>query len=127
MWKHIEINQNLLKAETAKSTLIKMPHSSEYDGYVFWHPSKLVRDGRGGSTVSISYTGEFIFRLKKYGNGKYNSHEIISEKEIGAQEFEEVFARISPCGYEPEEPEIYTPTALLPENATADESLIDNE
>ena len=91
MWKNIDINKQNIKFETEKSILISMPHSSEYDGFSFWHPSKLVRSGRNSSSVSIGYTEDFNFRLIKYGKGKYNSHEIIDEDIICSADFEEAF------------------------------------
>ena len=82
MWNNIEINDSLVKARTAKSVLIAFPRKSQLHGYSFWHPAKLVRTGRIVNTVSIGYSGEFVFRLKKYGNGKYNKREVVSEMEI---------------------------------------------
>ena len=126
MWKNIEINDSLVKARTAKSVLIAFPRKSQLHGYSFWHPAKLVRTGRIVNTVSIGYSGEFVFRIKKYGNGKYNKREVISEMEIGIDEFEQAFAGINSNDVEPDDtPEIHIPEPLEPENAVADESLID--
>ena len=91
MWRSIQINRQNVKEETSKAVLIACPHKSEYDGYCFWHPSKLVRAGRHSNAVSISYTEDFTFRLKKYGQGKYNSHEVIDEIPIGYDELEKIF------------------------------------
>lgn len=90
-WKNINISKNNVKAETTKAVLINMPHNSDYDGYSFWHPTKLVREGRNRNSVSIGYTDDFKFRLKKYGKGKWNSHDVIDECEISAEYFEEAF------------------------------------
>lgn len=87
MWKNININKQNIKAETSKSILIAMPHKSDYDGYQFWHPSKLVREGRNSNSVSIGYTEDFTFRLKKYGK----DNKILDEDEISASDFEEAF------------------------------------
>lgn len=91
MWKNININKNNIKAETERSYLIAMPHNSDYDGYSFWHPSKLVREGRHSNAVSIGYTDDFKFRLIKNGKGKWNKYDIIDEKTIDAEDFEEAF------------------------------------
>ena len=91
MWKNININKQNIKADTYKAVLISMPKNSDYDGFSFWHPSKLVRDGRNSYAVSVGYTDDFKFKLVKYGKGKYNSRDIIAEIEIDAEEFEEAF------------------------------------
>ena len=95
MWKNININKQNVKADSGKAVLIAMPHSSEYDGFSFWHPSKLVREGRNSYALSIGYTDDFKFRLVKYGKGKWNSRDIIEETEIGVEEFEEAFGVIN--------------------------------
>lgn len=91
MWKNININKQNIKADIGRAVLIAMPHSSGYDGYCFWHPSKLVREGRHSSAVSIGYNDDFRFRLIKYGKGKWNKQKIIDEQEINAEAFEEEF------------------------------------
>ena len=85
-WLKCSLNVQNIAAETEKAVLIKMPHKSVYDGYVFWHPSKLVRSAGGkGYFYSFSFTKEFEFKLKKYGKGKYNSHDVIEEKTVSAE------------------------------------------
>lgn len=91
MWKNININIQNIVVETEKAILIKMPNNSEYKGYSFWHPSKLVRNGRHSYSVSIGYTNDFRFKLKKYGKGKWNSKDIIDEIEIDSEDFERSF------------------------------------
>lgn len=93
-WKNININKSNIEAETSRAVLIKMPHSSDYDGYKFWHPAKLVRRGRHSGAVSIGYTDGFTFKLFKNGNGKYNKFDVLDETEIGAEEFEDAFGVI---------------------------------
>lgn len=95
MWKNININKQNIKAETEKAILINMPHNSNYDGYSFWHPRKLVRDGKHSYAISLGYTEEFEFKLVKYGKGKYNSKEIIDQTVIDYEEFEEAFGVMS--------------------------------
>lgn len=87
MWRSFNINKQNIKAETEKSVLIACPHNSDYDGYCFWHPAKLVRDGRNSNAVSISYTEDFDFYLKKYNK----KHEVIDECRLGYDELEIVF------------------------------------
>lgn len=97
MWKNIEINLQNIEAETEKAVLIKMPNNSNYAGYKFWHPSKLVRYGSNSYARSIGYTDKFTFKLKKYGNGKWNKTKVIDEKEISVEEFEEAFNCMKSC------------------------------
>ena len=87
-WKNLPINIQNIKAETEKSVLIQVPHNSKYNGYSFWHPRKLVRNGSHSYEKTIGYTDEFTFHLKKYGQGKWNKNEVLSEIEITAEQFE---------------------------------------
>ena len=124
MWKNIIINRNLIKAATDRAVLIAMPHNSDYDGYSFWHPSKLVREYN--NTVSIGYTYEFVFLLKKYGKGIYNRWNVLDEIPLSGEDMGSVFADLNGNFIPPDdEPLIYTPEHRNPENSTADESLID--
>lgn len=97
MWKNIEINLQNIETNTGKATLIKMPNNSDYAGYKFWHPSKLVRYGSNSYARSIGYTDNFTFKLFKNGKGKYNKFDIIDEVEIDAEEFEEAFGCMKEC------------------------------
>lgn len=97
MWKNIEINIQNIETDTGKSVLIKMPNKSKYAGYKLWHPSKLVRKGSNSYAVSVGYTNEFTFKLKKFGNGKYNKFDVIDEIEISAEEFEKQFECMEDC------------------------------
>ena len=97
MWKNIEINKQNIETDTVKSTLIKMPNNSDYAGYKFWHPSKLIRHGSNSYARSIGYTDEFTFKLFKNGNGKYNKFDVIDEIEISADEFENAFECMEGC------------------------------
>lgn len=91
MWQNININIQNVETETAKSVLIKMPNNSQYKGFKFWHPAKLVRKGRNSYAISISFTDDFTFKLVKYGNGKYNKYDVIDQIEIDAQKLKEAF------------------------------------
>lgn len=91
MWKNVNANVNQIKTETEKAVLINCPHNSKYDGYSYWHSSKLVREGIHSASISIGYTDEFKFKLVKYGKGKWNSRDIIDEIEISVEEFEKMY------------------------------------
>lgn len=128
-WKNIDINTNLIKAETARSVLIAMPHSSDYDGWCFWHPAKLVREGRNSAAASIGYTDDFKFRLKKYGRGKWNSREVVGEMDVPASEIEAAFGIVDENIRAPEEKnpyETHKPAELEPEEAEVAEELKDD-
>ena len=96
-WKNIQINVQNVETETGKATLIKMPNKSNYAGYKFWHPSKLIRNGRNSYALSVSYNDTFKFKLFKNGKGKYNSFDKIDEIEISVEEFEEAFGCMEDC------------------------------
>lgn len=126
MWKTLNINKNNIITETGRAVLIACPHASDYNGYCFWHPSKLVRSGRHSAAVSISYTEDFTFRLKKYGKGKYNSREVLDEVQLGYDEIEEIFGVIDDGIYPPAEPLIHTPDPIEPEHSEVDPDLRDD-
>ena len=130
MWKTININRQNIKTETGKAVLIACPHASDYNGYCYWHPSKRVREGRHKGAVSISYTEEFTFRLKKYGKGRYNSHEVIDEIQLGYDELEEVFGVMNDNISAPQfknDYETHKPESVEAVKTEADSSLIDDE
>ena len=123
MWKNININANLIEAKSPKNVKIKMPKNSAFAGYSFWHPAKLVRNSKHSAAVSLGYTDNFEFRLKQYGNGRYNSWEIIHEKTISAKEFESIFNKIdanicerednAKSYYYEEEPELFVVNKVI--------------
>jgi hypothetical protein len=82
MWYKIKISANNIETSTDKAVLIKMKHNSNYDSFVFWHPAKLVREE--GKMYTFSFNDDFKFNLKKYGQGKWNSREVVREDNIGA-------------------------------------------
>lgn len=111
MWKTSEFNRQNIKKETDRAVLINCPHSSDYDGYSFWFPASLVREGSHSYAVTISYTDEFVFKLKKYGKGKYNRYDVIDEVELTSDDIADVFSgvicekkQVSP--YETHKPEL---------------------
>lgn len=130
MWKSININKQNINAETDKAVLIACPHNSEYDGFYFWHPAKLVREGRHSNAIEIRYTEDFTFYLKKYGKGKYNCREVLDEIQLGYDELEEVFGIMDENISSPKfvsDYETHKPEAVEAVKTEADTSLIDNE
>lgn len=92
MWQRIFFNTQSIQRETESAVLIKMPNNSEYIGYSFWHPRKLVREQGGkGYHLSFSFTDEFVFTLKKYGAGRYNFKDVIREIEITTEQMKDAF------------------------------------
>ena len=99
MWHKVYFNSQNIEHDTAKAVLIKMPNKSEYAGYKFWHPTKLVREEGGkGYHMSFSFTEEFEFTLRKYGQNR----QVTAEKIIGWDEMLEAFEQVNEqiCGHE---------------------------
>lgn len=46
IWKSIQINKQNVSRLSSYSSLIQMPHNSDFDGYSFWHTNKLIREGK---------------------------------------------------------------------------------
>ena len=64
----INFNALSIEHETAKSVLIKMPNNSEWQGYTFWHPSKMRKDVKvevKGISRLFSYTDNWEFTIFK--------------------------------------------------------------
>lgn len=125
MWRKISVNDNNIKAETEKAVLIACPHNSDFDGYGFWHPQKLVRQRKKSSVREISYTEDFTFRLKKYGKGKHNSREVLSEVDVSCEEIEDIFGATNENLQIANPYETHKPEELVAVKAEADESLVD--
>lgn len=81
MWKSININKQNIKCETAKAILIKLPNSSDYKGYCFWHPLKLIKEGKHRNAIGLVYNDGFSFKIFK--DEKYEI--------IDVEEFEAIF------------------------------------
>ena len=99
MWHKVYFNSQNIEHDTAKAVLIKMPNKSEYAGYKFWHPTKLVREEGGkGYHMSFSFTEEFQFTIRKYGKNR----QVTAEKIIGWDEMLEAFEQVNEqiCGHE---------------------------
>ena len=90
-WFKNRFHKNQIKHETDKAVLIAMPKNSAYNGYEFWHPSKVVKDDEKNNAIAtFSYTDEWVFKLfkQKLVNKKW---EKVSEIELTADEMREVY------------------------------------
>ena len=120
IWRGFAINNNLIKVSTAKAVLINLPSGSQYKGYSFWHPRKLVK---AGSMSMVLYTDDFVFRLKKYGQGRFNQREILHEIELSASDMVEAFSMIHTP--DAEIPLMHKPEQLQPIECNPLEELLD--
>ena len=114
-WRSFTISTNNIEVSTAKAVLIKMPHKSDYDGFVFWHPAKLVRQGEHPYAKRISYTDDFEFRLFKKGSGRFNYNQKGAEKIISAAEMRKATEAMEitiPDPYELHTPELIEPVEV---------------
>ena len=90
-WKKVNICENQIETRTAKAVLVKMPRSSEYKGFMFWLPRKLVKESEYMRGYELLYTDSFTFDLFKSGKGKTNKYEKIAQERIDVEEFENAF------------------------------------
>lgn len=111
-WLKIEINQNQIRGESASSFLIKMPSGSRHEGCVFWHPKKCVF--RKELTYIISFSESWKFSVKKYGKGKHNRNEIISEYALDAGAMLRAFENQTVID-SPKEPDKITVERIIPD------------
>lgn len=85
---NININCNQIKYSTGRAYLIAMPHKSDYDGFTFWFPEKLVDEGRHGEALRLCIPVDFNFKLKRTSNKTYK---VLAETELDAYELVEQF------------------------------------
>lgn len=127
MWKTLDLPPELVAVCTDKSIKIDMPQNSRYKGYNCWISRKLVH-------INVQYVGNdkflfyevvykdnFMFRLKKYGKGRYNKYDVVDEKEIDAETFCTVIEENAPP------PLIHKPQKLTPVKTYAIPELIDDD
>lgn len=82
-WHSLIIQRENVVREGKKDILIRIPEG-RYQGKVFWHLKKLVREGEQANTVSIAFTDEFKFHLRSYKDENYDvcdSDEIVVSAE----------------------------------------------
>lgn len=128
MWNSIEINIQNIKLITERAVLINCPHNSEYNGYSFWHPRSLIRDGKHSYARSLSYSDDFKFILIKLGKGKFNKNDVLSKLEISVGDFENMFGVMSDNICSRKEVEIFEthkPQIIEPIKQTIHEDLLD--
>ena len=122
IWKRLNIHKSLIKRETMKAVLIAMPHSSDYDGYSFWHPQKCVFSGPHKGAITISFTDSFEFRLMD----KEGYEETLSAEEM-IDQLEEMSNSITPRRRSRKQKlmETHVPAPLTPSKTEAIEELRD--
>ena len=92
-WQSVTIRSNQIKYNTGRAILVKCPNGSEYAGYCFFHPAKLIRRNyRNQSEYSLSFTDNFEFHLEKKGQGRYNFKDVIAEATLSASELKKLYA-----------------------------------
>lgn len=92
VWRKIAVNLQNIAYSTGRAELIKMPHSSKFDGYSVWVSNKLLREGRHSYEYLMSVKSDMEFQLKKYS--KSWSHDKVNgvpTKTITAEELAEAF------------------------------------
>lgn len=123
VWHSVLFDDELIVYQNGKSTLIKMPKHSDYGGFKFWVSNKLVEDMRDGRH-SLLYTDDFEFKLKKYGNGRFNKFDVVEEVTIGAEEMEYNISWLTNSLFSPM---LHVPDKIEPEPVEIIKELLDDE
>lgn len=87
---NININRNQIKTSTSRAYLIAMPHKSDYDGFTFWFPEKLVDEGRHDEAIRLCIPVSFNFTLRRTSPKTYK---VLAEAELNAYQLAEQFKR----------------------------------
>lgn len=85
---NININRNQIKTSTGRAYLIAMPHNSDYDGFTFWFPEKLVDEGRHDEALRLVVPVSFNFTLKRISD---KTRAVLDEAELDAYQLVEQF------------------------------------
>lgn len=62
-WLKTEINKNQIQRETARALFINCSHNSKYDGWGFWLPKSLLREGSHSASLTILLPNDFKIEL----------------------------------------------------------------
>lgn len=89
-WKRIPVNVQNIQNETEKAVLIAMPHSSKYDGFNFWFPKKLVREGSNSYEVVLSVLDDMDITIRRQSEKTWA---VLAKTVIGADELIEAFGQ----------------------------------
>ena len=85
---NININRNQVKRSTGRALLIAMPHNSDYDGFTFWFPEKLVDEGRHDEAIRLCIPVSFEFKLRRTSPKTFK---VLAEEELNAYQLVEQF------------------------------------
>lgn len=86
-------NSNLIKWETEKAYLLKLPKSQ----YKLWISKRFARVLPNEYQIKIRIPNNFKTKIFKNGEGRYNKYYIVSEKEIDAEELLKYFGMDFNC------------------------------
>lgn len=89
-WFKFPVNIQNIKHETEKAVLIAMPHNSDYDGFEFWYPKKLVRNGSNSYEVFVSISDTFRVTLKRVSEKTFK---VLDERIVGYEELLDAFGK----------------------------------
>ena len=79
MWQKVTMQSNLVKGETERAFLVKLPKSE----FMFWYPKKLTSfKGKNDYLMVLTMKEDMELNIFKNGNGMYNKYEKIAEKTI---------------------------------------------
>lgn len=133
MWHKFALNSQNVVRETAKAVLIALPHKSNFDGFEFWYPKKLVRQGSHSYQLIASIPDDMQITARRTSPKTYK---VLDEKELTPADVIEAFGGETQAVsavkaiaretrfFEERRIEKHIPERIIPTEVNADETLI---
>lgn len=89
-WTNLELYTNMVLHVSEKTALVAMPFKSEFKGYCFNHPARLVRKTKNPHLVNLSFSEEFVFNIFKRERNEDGIYVQVDERNLSAEEMRKI-------------------------------------